>query len=290
MEPAKKIQSLPIWTGNVDPQPLAGGLSNENFTVEDGGNKYVVRFGEDFPVHHVSRENEIMVSRAAAAAGFAPQLVFTEPGVMVVQFLDGHTYEAEDVCANIKRITDLTLQFHTEMPRHVSGPARMFHVFHVIRDYARTLEAGKSRMCDALPDYLKLADELEAVQPPLHIVFAHNDLLPANFIDDGQKIWLIDFEYAAFSTPMFDLAGIASNALMTPEQDALLLEAYFDAPPSGELVRAHGAMKCASLLREAMWSMVSELHLNTPGVDYVAYTAENLERLDCALAVYRSRF
>jgi len=141
-----------------------------------------------------------------------------------------------------------------------------------------------------VPRYLRLAEALEAVQVPLEIVFAHNDLLPANFIDDGERLWLIDFEYAAFSTPMFDLAGIAGNALFAADEDEALLAAYFAAPPSPGLIRSHAAMKCASLLREAMWSMVSEIHLDAPGVDYVAYTAENLERLEAALEDYQSRF
>ena len=54
--------------------------------------------------------------------------------------------------------------------------------------------------------------------------------------------------------------------------------------------RAHAAMQCASLLREAMWSMVSELHLAAPGADYVGYTAENLGRLDEALDHYRTEY
>jgi thiamine kinase-like enzyme len=176
------------------------------------------------------------------------------------------------------------------MPKHVRGPAALFWVFHVIRDYARTLEEGQSRMRAHLGRYLALAEQFEAAQVSLPIVFGHNDLLPANFIDDGRRIWLIDYEYAAFSTAMFDLAGIASNALFNPEQDRELLQAYFGREPALELVRSHAAMKCASLLREAMWSMVSEIHLETPGVDYLAYTAENLSRFDAALDSYQIRF
>ena len=145
-------------------------------------------------------------------------------------------------------------------------------------------------MRERLADYLALAEELEAVQVPLPIVFGHNDLLPANFIDDGERIWLIDYEYAAFSTAMFDLAGIASNALFTPEQDRELLAAYFGRKPESESVQSHAAMKCASLLREAMWSMVSEVHLDNPSIDYVGYTQENLDRLAATLGRYQSMF
>jgi len=114
--------------------------------------------------------------------------------------------------------------------------------------------------------------------------------LPANFIDDGDRIWLIDFEYAGFNTSMFDLAGAASNAGMSEEESERLLSAYLGMEPDDKIRRSHAAMQCASLLREAMWSMISELHLQAPGADYVAYTAENLARLDEALDRYRTKY
>ncbi len=69
-----------------------------------------------------------------------------------------------------------------------------------------------------------------------------------------------------------------------------LLARYFDRAPGVDLIRSHAAMQCASLLREAMWSMVSELYLDAPGADYVAYTQENLDALDVVLGSYRTRF
>lgn len=286
----KRIRALPLWTGELSIAPLKGGLSNESFIVTDDAGEHVVRFGQDFPVHHVAREHEAMVSRAAFESGFAPELEHYEPGAMVFRFVTGKTYDAEDVQANVGRIAEMVRNYHKAMPRYVTGAARLFWVFHVIRDYANTLKIGKSRMTDNLPEYLALSEELESVQVPLPIVYGHHDLLPANFIDDGSKIWLIDFEYAAFGTAMFDLAGIASNALFSAEQDAELLGLYFDRKTDIDTARSFAAMKCASLLREAMWSMVSELHLEAPGVDYEAYTAENLERLEAVLERYRSEF
>lgn len=285
-----KIRSLPCWTGPVTIEPLRGGISNESYLVTDGRGRHVVRFGKDYPFHHVFRDREIMTATAAHKAGFAPELQYSEPGVMVSAYIGARTYGAEDVRAAPERIGHLIRAFHREMPRHISGPGFMFWVFHVIRDYARTLELGGSRMAPELPTYLALAEELEKAQMPLPIVFGHNDLLPANFLDDGDRLWLIDFEYAGFSTAMFDLAGAASNAGMNDEESLRLLTAYFESEPEPAIRRSHAAMQCASLLREAMWSMVSELHLAAPGVDYVAYTAENLARLDVALEHYRTTF
>lgn len=281
-----KIRSLPCWTGPVIIEPLRGGISNESYLVTDAAGRHVVRFGKDFPFHHVFRDREIMTAQAAHRAGFAPELRYSAPGVMVSAYIGARTYGAEDVRAAPERIGHLIKAFHREMPRHVSGPGFMFWVFHVIRDYARTLEQGGSRLAQELPAYLALAEELERAQTPLPIVFGHNDLLPANFLDDGDRLWLIDFEYAGFSTAMFDLAGAASNAGMNEEESLRLLTAYFEREPEPAIRRSHAAMQCASLLREAMWSMVSELYLTAPGVDYVAYTAENLSRLDVALERY----
>lgn len=285
-----RIRALPLWKGAVAIEPLKGGLSNESFLITESGGRHVVRIGRDFPFHHVFREREIMAARAAHAAGFGPEVRYAEPGIMVTEFLGAKTFGGEDVRAHAGRIAALVRRFHEEMPRHVSGAGFMFWVFHVLRDYVRTLEVGDSRMKAELPRFLALADELEAAQKPLPIVFGHNDLLPANFLDDGEKLWLIDFEYAGFNTAMFDLAGTASNAGMTEPEADMLLSLYFGAEPDQALRRAHAAMQCASLLREVMWGLVSELHMQAPGVDYVAYTAENLERLDAALERYRSAF
>ncbi|MBX3567773.1 MAG: phosphotransferase [Rhizobiaceae bacterium] len=284
-----RIRALPLWKGPIRIEPLKGGLSNESYVVTEPGGRHVVRFGRDFPFHHVYRHREAMVARAAQAAGFGPAVDYAEGGMMVTEFLDARTFGAADVRANAERIAALLRCFHIEMPAQVRGAGFIFWVFHVIRDYARTLAAGGSRMAGQLPRYLDVAAELEAAQQALPIIFGHNDLLPANILDDGKRLWLIDFEYAGFNTAMFDVAGTASNAGMRPEEANAFLEAYFGSVPSPELRRAHAAMQAASLLREAMWSMVSELHLDAPGSDYVAYTAENLERFETALAAYRDR-
>ncbi|MGB3644522.1 MAG: choline/ethanolamine kinase family protein [Mesorhizobium sp.] len=286
----ERVRALPCWNGGVEIEPLGGGLSNANFLVRDAGGRHVVRLGRDFPFHHVFRDRELMSARAAHACGFAPAVEYAGNGAMVFQHIEGRTFAGEDVRANAGRIAALIGAFHREMPHHVSGAGFMFWVFHVIRDYARLLEAGGSRMSVELPRYLALADELEAAQAPLPIVFGHNDLLPANIIDDGARLWLIDFEYAGFNTAMFDLAGLSSNSGMSEGQAGQLLAAYFGHEPDTAIRQAHAAMQCASLLREATWSMISELYLDAPGADYVAYTHDNLERLEAALDRYRTQY
>ncbi len=285
-----RIRALPCWKGEISAEPLEGGLSNESWKVTDMAGTHVVRFGADFPFHHVYRAREVMSARAAHAAGFGPAVEYAAPGVSVVAFVASRTWGPDDMRAAPERIGALLREFHAQMPRHVSGTAFLFWPFHVVRDYARTIHAGSSPFAPDVPEYLALADRLEAAQVPMPITFGHHDLLPANVLDDGDRLWLIDYEYAGFGTAMFDLAGAASNSGMNPEESDALLAAYFGDRPDAATRRAFDAMKCASLLREAMWAMVSDLHLAAPGADYKAYARENLDRLAAALSEFTQRY
>lgn len=256
--------------------------------VTDAAGQHVLRLGSDYPFHHVRREREAMTARAAHARGFAPEVEYHAPGVMVTKFIKARTCDARDLQRDPQGVAALLRRFHTDMQKEVSGEAYFFWPFHVIRDYVRTL-AGTDH-ATGLPRYLALAKAMEAVQVPLPVAFAHNDLLPANFLDDGTRLWLIDYEYAGWSTPLFDLAGVAANADMPRAGATELLTAYFDAMPDLELLRAFAAMQVAALIRELLWALVSDLHLSAPGVDYRAYAAENLIRLEAALSDYESHY
>lgn len=285
----ERIRALPCWRGVVSAEPLRGGLSNESWKVLDAAGAHVVRFGEDFPFHHVRRANEAMAARAAHAAGFAPAVEFSAPGVMVSAFLPARTWGEADLRADPGRVGRYLRDFHTRMPGEISGPAAIFWVFHVIRDYARTLLARQSRFAPELPWLLAVAAATEAAQVPLPIVFGHHDLLPANFLEDDMgRLWLIDYEYAGFGTAMFDLAGAASNAGMAAAEAMELLTAYFGHAPGAATARAFDAMQCASLAREAMWAMVSEIFLAAPGADYDAHARDYLGRLRGALDSYQT--
>lgn len=284
----RRAERLAIWSGPVSAEPLAGGITNLNFTVTDAGRRYVVRIAGDIPEHGVSRANELAATRAAHAAGLAPAIRHHEPGVLVLDWIDGRPLDAATVrdTANLERLVELLLRVHHDIPKHFRGPTPIFWVFQVVRDYAHTLEETDSHHRPELPRFAAVAAELEAAVGPVRIVFGHNDLLPGNILDDGARLWLVDWEYAGFNSALFDLGGLASNAGMDEAGRAALLERYFGARPDAGLARAYAAMTAASLLRETMWSMVSEM-LSTLEFDYVAYTAENLARFEAALAAFR---
>ena len=290
MTPEQRVRSLPIWKELKEVTPLKGGVSNASFTVTDASGRYVARVGEDYPCHQVSREREAIASRAAFEASLSPEVVHVEKGLMVVRYLPARTYVEADVRANAGACVEIVRRCHRDLGRRISGPGAIFWVFQILRDYAHTLRAGNHRHVKDLPRWMKVVDELEAVQVPLPIVFGHHDLLPTNFMDDGKRLWLIDWEYGAFGTAMFDLANIAANNSFDEAGERQILDIYFDRAPDGATLRAFHAMKAASALREAVWGMISELFLAAPGVDYVAYAEEYLGRFDSVHAEYLKRY
>ena len=184
----------------------------------------------------------------------------------------------------LARIVPLLRACHREIPQHFRGPAPIFWVFQVLRDYAARLrEDGQPHGAGAAPPAWRRPSAWKQMVGPVELVFGHNDLLAANLIDDGARLWLVDWEYGGFNSPLFDLGGLASNNELSPELEELAARSLLrGARRPTTCAAATHAMKCASLLREAMWSMVSELHL-TVDFDYAAYTAENLARFENGL-------
>ena len=273
------ISSINFWKGKINISSIKGGITNKNFLVVDGSKKYFVRIGDDIPEHLVFRSNEVQASKAASKIGICPKLLFNEKSIQVFNYVEGKTFESEDIKKNLDNITKLIKKVHTKIPDQLIGQSVIFWVFHVIKNYKNFLDEHKSSYIKILPDLLNKALKLESISSPFEIVFSHNDLLPANFIQDQEKIWLIDWEYAGFNTPLFDLGGLASNNDFNENEEKYLLENYFEKKLSTELLIKYKAIKSASLLRETMWSMVSEITSNIE-FDYKSYTAEILAKFN----------
>lgn len=285
-----RVRQLNLWHGPVSITPLKGGVSNAGFKVTDETGTYVARVGHDYPFHQVSRAREAVAARAAHEAGLAPELLYAKDGIMVLRFLNARTYAEADVRQNWQACVEIVKRCHHEMPRRILGQGAIFWVFQIIRDYGATLVAQSHARAAEVPRWLQIVDRLEAEQVPLPIIFGHHDLLPANFLDDGQRLWLIDWEYGAFGTAMFDLANIAAASSFDEAREARMLEHYFERKPDEALTRAFSAMKVAAALREATWGMISEIFLSAPGADYVAYAAEYLGRFEAILKSHQQRF
>jgi thiamine kinase-like enzyme len=288
-DPVARALSLPIWTGTPRAEPLGGGITNLNVRVTDATRSAVVRIGDDIPVHQIMRFNELAASRGAHAAGVSPAVLYHEPGALVIDFVHGRTMTAADLRQEdlLKQALALVMRTHRDVPLHLRGPALTFWVFQTLRDYAGTLGDGQSRHAPTLSALLDEATSLERAVGRIEMVFGHNDLLPANFLHDGTRMWLIDWDYAGWGSPLFDLGGLAANNGLDATQEEWLLTTYYGTAPDPDLWHRYRAMKAAAALREAMWSMVQEIHSELD-FDYVAYTADYLHTYRAALAAFRT--
>jgi len=279
MEFENKIKSLPIWKNLENIEPLEGGITNLNFLISDSGSKSVVRLGSDIPEHLVYRSNEIIVSEAAYQIGVSPKLIYNEPGVLVLEFIESKTLEPKTVRENLNKIVPIIRKIHDEIPNKLSGQPQIFWVFYVIKYYSNYLLNNNSSHISLITSLLKKAEKLEKLSSPREIVFGHNDLLAANFLDDGYKIWVVDWEYGGFNDPLFDIGGLSSNNDLDENLENEVLEMYFKEKPSKDLIIKYNAMKTASLLRETMWSMVSEITSKIE-FNYAEYTSDNLKKFE----------
>ena len=220
------IQSIPIWKGNIEIKTIDGGLTNKNYLIQESSKKFVVRLGDDIPEHLVSRSNELIASKAASEANIGPKMIYSGKGILVLEYIESTTLTAKDVRDKIDLIIPLLKKIHYEIPKKIFGQSLIFWVFHVIRNYEKFLKDHKSSYSNLLPDLLSQSARLEKNSSPYQIVFGHNDLLPANFLDDGLRLWIIDWEYAGFNTPLFDLGGLASNCDFSQKEEIYLCLLY----------------------------------------------------------------
>lgn len=258
----EKIAALGCWKGPVVPETVRGGHSNYNFFVEDQGAPFFVRLGHDLDVHCVKRFNELAVARAAHAAGISPEIVWYEPGVMVTRFIRGKPLTKEEIGREdyLCRLVPLLQKCHRKLVCNIRGPVLSFWVFHVCRNYAALLGEGGDHQYPDLNRIIEINDFLEKAVGPIHPVVTHNDLLASNFIDDGTRIWIIDWEYAGFNTALFDIACFSSFCDLPASMEIQVLEMYYESKLTEELFRRFVALKCASELWTYLWSLVAEAH------------------------------
>lgn len=283
-----RITKLECWRGKPKIEPLSGGLSTRSFKVSDFGGDHVVRIGSDIQVHHVSRKQERAVSLAAAQAQISPKVTYFENDLLVIDFIHGQTMTEADMKPNLLRIIDVIRTVHETMASHLRGSVNIFWVFHVLRDYVGLLKDQDQNQ--DLSQIEKLISTLEKLQAPLPIIAGHHDLLPANIIDDGKRLWLIDWEYGGFGTAMFDLANISANGSFDAQYDRLMLDHYFQGKDIEPLIKSFDAMKIASSLREMLWARISAHYLALPGIDYAVHELEFKMRTDAAIAQFENKY
>jgi thiamine kinase-like enzyme len=276
------LRRLPeLASGELTFTALSGGITNRNFLVSgaSGGDRYVLRLaGNDTHLLGISREVEHAATVTAAGVGVGPEVVaFVRPeGYLVTRFIEGRPIPEVEMRtpARLAAVGDAVRRIH-------DGPAipGLFVPLRIVEAY-RALALARGV---AIPPEYDLAQaiarriELAFLTSPVELRPCHNDLLNANFIDDGVRIRIVDWEYAGMGDPFFDLGNFSINHDLDADADAALLKAY-----AGEIRRADLAritlMRVVSDFREAMWGVLQQ-GISTLDVDFVAYADEHFDRL-----------
>ena len=275
MQPEQIVER--IWPGRAATiVPLGGGITNHNFRIGVGDETFVLRIGgEDTQLLGIDRESEHAASLVAAELGLGPEVVaFLEPeGYLVTRFVVGEVGRVD-----VGQVGPALRRLH-------AGPAipSRFDSFRVVETYRAIAEERGV----AIPSLYGWASEnarrIEEHRRDAPIVPCHNDLLNANFIGDGSRLWIVDWEYAGMGDPFFDLGNFAVNHELDADGERLLLESY----GSGD-AEALTLMRFMSDFREAMWGVVQQA-LSTLEFDFSAYADEHFERLERTAADPRFR-
>src|SRR4051812_34262757 len=251
---------------------LSGGITNRNFLVTIAGeaDRYVIRLaGNDTYLLGISREVEHAATVAAAGVGVGPEVTaFIRPeGYLVTRFIVGSPVSDEAVhrATTLRRVADSLRRVHDGPP--IPG---LFIPYRIVEAY-RALAAARGvpipPTFDRAAVYARRI-ELAFVANPVEMRPCHNDLLNANFIDDGQRIRIVDWEYAGMGDPFFDLGNFSVNHGLSVDEDAEVLRGYEGDVRPARLARVT-LMRTMSDFREAMWGVLQQ-GISTLDVDFVA--------------------
>ncbi len=281
------IAAVPSWSGlEPDVTPITIGITNRNFRVDIGGESFVVRLsGKDTELLGIDRSAENDAAQAAAAAGVAPEVFayLPEQGSLITRFVQGDPIPTEDL-----ELEDILAHVVVSVKAIHSCPplASSFPVFRIVEDYRDIAGLRGVAVPPAFDEVHEKADQIEHSfsARPVADTPCHNDLLNANFLRDGDHVWIVDYEYAGMGDLFFDLGNLSINNGLSDAAQETLLRLYF-----GNVRDAHRArltlMRIMSDFREAMWGVVQQ-GVSTLDFDYVEYAERHFAR---CLATARDR-
>ena len=261
------IEELPAWQGKTKKiSPLSGGLTNTNYLVEVEGTQYFVRFpGEGTELLAVNRENEYFNTKAAAETGVGPQVLYHLPkyNIMVLEFIEGETMSNEKLQAPVMpmRIAKSLKMLH-KGPRFMTD----FNMFRLTEYYLDICEQQEVTIPEGYPERIPTVDQIEKAMliNPLPTVPCNNDLLAENYIDDGQILRLIDYEYSGNNDPTFELGNTCQELGFDEDRIQELCTAYFGKLSSSMLAR----MKLNMIMSDVGWALWAAIQEKISSIEY----------------------
>ena len=280
------VARVSLWAGTkVDVSQLSGGLTNENYLVEAGGQRYVMRIpGQSTELLSIDRANEVFNTKAAATTGIGPRVLEHIPGldVLVLEFIPGTTMSTATL-----RSKEMAARMAASFRRLHASPRFLkdFNMFRLIEQYLGIVDEHRVEIPDGYRDWLPAIAGIERAVSAgsLPSVPCHNDLLCENFIDDGAALRIVDYELSGNNDPCFDLGNTAQEAEFDQGLRAALCAEYFGRDDARQLAR----MNLFALMSDVGWTLwgAIQARISTVDYDFRGYYTGRWER---ALEVLRS--
>jgi thiamine kinase-like enzyme len=290
----RAVESVPLFAGAgdllIEAQTGTQSLNNSIWVVSDGSGdaapeRFAVRLVDPVSGEHlgIDRAEEAAVARAAAAAGVTPEILYydTATGTMVTPWVEGTRSPGRADLHEprvLRRLVEVVRRLHavTEAPGMPEGAGRSAAVHARIRHLVDRARRSGLELPPGIDAALRRLDEIEAqseaaATPP---ALNHNDLWENNVLDDGARLYLVDWEFSGFGDGRFDLATISMAGGFDARMDDVLLGEYGLAGP--QAVAELEAAKWVVCLFEAVWSLVMQSikgRRSESGFDYADHAA-----------------
>jgi thiamine kinase-like enzyme len=258
-----------------------GGLTNRVFRIDVAGKSYCLRIAGKGTEEYINRRNEEQAARMAAEAGVSPEVLHFDAvtGVMVTRFID-----------EAVTMSPALFQARTGSPQragrafrrlHESGaefPFR-FELFSMIDDYLKLLSDKNVDFPEGYHEVLRESQSIRSALAahPLPLVACHCDPLCENFLDTGERMWIVDWEYSGMNDPMWDLGDLSVEGSFDPDQEARMIEGYFGGKPSAPEMGRLVIYKAMCDLLWTLWGLIQFGNKN-PADDFWVYSLNRFER------------
>jgi len=261
------VNRISDWQGkSIAVHPLSGGLTNTNYRVEVDSVPYVVRIpGANTDLLAVDRTNEYHNTRAAAQAGVGPTIAhyLSDANVMVLEFIHGQTMSIPTL-----KEPGMPTRIAESLKKLHAGPRFLhdFNMFRLIEFYLKVADEHEVRIPDRFRDYMAAVSRIETAfaHHPLPAVPCHNDLLAENYIDDGERLWIVDYEYSGNNDPTFELGNTCQEQQYDEARIVEMCAAYFGEPYPDKLAR----MKLNMIMSDVGWTLWAAIQANISTIDF----------------------
>ena len=261
------VDKVPDWKGKeISIIPLSGGLTNSNYQVDVEKCSYFVRLpGADTELLAINRENEHYNTKAAHEAGVGPQVIYYIPeyNAMVLEFIIGLTMSKESLNQPEmpKRMAEAIKKLHSG-PRFLTD----FNMFRLTDYYLQLCQEREIPIPDGYMDRLPLIETIEQAMSvnQLGTVPCNNDLLAENYLDDGNQLWLIDYEYSGNNDPTFELGNTCQEMMFDHSKIQEVCAAYFGEATADKIAR----MKLNMIMSDVGWGLWAAIQAKISTIEF----------------------